>query len=61
MVAPELIGNASCKGTMMCMSTNVIDAFLLRREGVFRCQWQRGVKYCLSHTSANQSGGSGAL
>src|ERR1044072_5117963 len=40
---------------MMCMSTNVIDAFLLRREGVVRCQWQRRVKYCLCCTSANQS------
>lgn len=39
----------------MCMPTNVVDAFLLRREGVVRCQWQRRVmKYCLSCTSANQ-------
>ena len=40
---------------MMCMSTKVIDAFLLRREGVVRSQLQRRVKYCLSCTSANQS------
>jgi hypothetical protein len=39
----------------MCMRTNVIDAFMLRREGVVRCQWQWSVKYCLSCTSANQS------
>lgn len=38
----------------MCMRTNVIDALLLRRERVVRCQWQRRLKYCLSCTSANQ-------
>lgn len=40
---------------MTCMSTNVIDAILLRREGVFRCQLRRMVKYCLHCASANQS------
>jgi hypothetical protein len=38
----------------MCMRTNMIDAFLVRREGIFRCQWQRGLQHCLSCTSANQ-------
>lgn len=41
---------------MMCMSTNVLDAFLLRREAVLRCQWQMLLEYCLSTVSANQSG-----
>jgi hypothetical protein len=39
----------------MCMRANVIDALLLRREGIVRCQLQRSVKYCLSCMSANQS------
>jgi hypothetical protein len=55
-VAPELIGYASCKGAMMCIRANIVDAFLLRRERIVWCQWQRGLKYdCLSCTSANQS------
>jgi hypothetical protein len=33
----------------------MINAFLIR-ERVFRCQWQRIMEYCLSCTSANQSG-----
>lgn len=53
--APELIGNASGEGTMMCMSANVIDALLLRREGVFRCQWQRRLKHCLVRGLANHA------
>jgi hypothetical protein len=47
---------------MMCMRrTNLVDAFLLRRERVFRSQWQRWLKYCLSCTSANQSAPDGVL
>ena len=37
----------------MCMRANVVDAFLLGREGVVRYQWRR-VKHCLSCASANQ-------
>lgn len=33
----------------------MIDAFLIR-EGIFRYQWQWIMEYCLSCTSANQSG-----
>ena len=63
-VAPELIGYASCKGAMMCMSTNVLlDAFLLRREGVFRRSQRQSwrMEYCLSCASANQSEPGGAM
>jgi len=38
----------------MRMRADLIDALLLRRERVFRCQRQWWLQHCLSRTSANQ-------
>jgi hypothetical protein len=39
---------------MMCMTTNLINAFLLRVV-IVRCQWQRWVEYCSAFELANQA------
>jgi hypothetical protein len=45
----------------MCMRTHMIDAFLVGRERVFLCQWQRWLENCLSRASANHSGPASVL
>lgn len=53
-VAPELIGYTRHRIAMMCMTANLVNAFLLRVV-VIGCQWQRGVEYCSAFALANQA------